>query len=220
MRKILGIAVVAVFLGAATAQAQGPAPSGFSLGARLGYGIPLGDADGGDPIGGVPPAAMTDLVSGQIPIQLDVTYRFNPNWQVGLYFQYGIAFPASSFCPTGASCSGSNVRFGAEAMYTFPSQGFSPWLGLGLGFEWQNLFASAGGVSADFQVSGFEYLIFQAGGDWHVSPNFKMGPFLSFSFGSYDSLKVTALGVTQSGSIANTTTHEWLQLGLKGTFDL
>lgn len=216
MRKILGIAVVAVLLGAGTAQAQYPAASGFSLGARLGYGIPLGDADGGDPIGGIPPAKMTDLVDGQIPIQLDATYRFNPNWQLGLYFQYGIALVANNFCPTGASCSGSNVRFGGEVIYTVPSPGFSPWFGVGLGFEWQNLSASAGGVTVDFQVSGFEFLILQLGGDWQVSPGFKMGPFLSFSFGSYDSIKVGGL----SGDVANTTTHEWLQLGLKGTFDL
>lgn len=215
MRKILGIAVVVALLAASTAQAQAPSASGFSLGARVGYGIPLGDADGGDPFSGTPPAAMTDLVSGMIPLQLDVTYRFNPNWQLGLYFQYGIAFAASNFCPTGASCSGSNVRFGAEAMYTFASQGFSPWVGLGLGFEWQNLTASAAGISVDFQVSGFEYLNIQLGGDWKLSPTFKMGPFVSFSLGSYDNVSAAGL----SGSIANTTTHEWLQLGLKGTFD-
>ena len=214
MRKLLGIAVVTALFAAGSARA-GP-ESGFSLGARLGYGIPIGDADGGDPLGGVPAAKMTDLVSGQIPIQLDATYRFDRNWQFGLYFQYGIAFASDTFCPAGVSCSASNVRFGAEAMYTFASEGFSPWLGVGIGYEWLNLTAEALGTSVDFQVSGFEYLNLQLGGDWKLSPTFKVGPFVSFSLASYDSLSVAGL----SGDIANTTTHEWLQFGLKGTFDL
>ncbi|HEU4386132.1 MAG TPA: hypothetical protein VFR85_21785 [Anaeromyxobacteraceae bacterium] len=219
MRKVIGVAIVVALLAVGTAQAQGAPASGISLGARVGYGIPIGDADGGDAL--TPPAAMSDLVSGQLPLQLDITYRFNPNWQLGLYFQYGIAFASNTFCPSGVSCSGSDIRLGGEVMYTFASPGFSPWIGLGLGYEWLNLSAEAGGVSADFQVSGFEFLNLQVGGDWRLSPNFKMGPFVAFSIASYDSISVTVPGAgTVSGDIANTTTHEWLQFGLKGTFDL
>ena len=212
MRKVLGVVIVVALLAAGTAQAQGTPASGISLAARVGYGIPMGDADA--------TISQSDTVSGMVPLQLDATYRFNPNWQFGLYFQYGFATIGDLFCTSGGalvgvSCSGSNVRFGAEVMYTFASQGFSPWIGLGLGYEWQNVTAEAGGVSVDVQLSGFEYLNLQLGGDWRLSPNFKMGPFVSFSFASYDS--ISAAGV--SGSIASTATHEWLQLGLKGTFD-
>ncbi len=209
MRKIIGFAVVFLLLTAGSARAD--QQSGFSLGARIGYGIPVGDADAS--------ITQSDLVSGMVPLQLDATYRFNPNWQLGLYFQYGFATIGNVFCQTAdpnASCTGSNVRFGAEAMYTFASDGFSPWIGLGLGFEWQNVTATLGGVSVDVQISGFEYLNLQLGGDWKLSPAFKLGPFVSFSLASYDT--ISAAGV--SASIASTKTHEWLQLGVKGTFDL
>lgn len=210
MRKILGMAVIAATLAAGTAQAQAPAVSGFSLGARVGYGIPMGDADA--------TFTQSDLVSGMVPLQLDVGYRFNPSWQLGLYFQYGFASVADAYCVglQGAnSCSGSNVRFGAQVLYTFAGEGFSPWIGLGLGFEWQNITLDYGILTADAQLSGFEFLILQVGGDWKVSPTFKMGPFVSFSLGSYDTYSLAGV----SGSIASTGTHEWLQLGLKGSFD-
>ncbi len=221
MRKVLGIAVVAVLFAAGTAQAQGPAASGFSLGARVGYGIPMGDADGGDPATGVPATKMSDLFSGQFPLQLDAMYRFDRSWSVGLYFQYGIASVADTTCVSGLSCSASDLRFGAQVHYRFDSQGFIPWVGLGIGGEWSSVTLKGPGGTADIKPSGFEFLNLQLGGDWLLSPNFRLGPYVQFSLAQYDTLEVTVPGFPSvSGSIANKTTHEWLQFGLKGTFDL
>lgn len=214
MRKILGFAVVAAFLAAGTARAQGP--SGFSLGLRLGYGIPMGDFDGGDPATGIPSTALSDVLSGQVPLQIDAMYRFDPNWSLGLYLQYGFASVSSNFCGTGYSCSASDVRFGVQVHYRFTSQGFVPWVGLGLGGEWSSITIEGGGLSFDVKASGFEYVNLQVGGDWLLSPAFRLGPYAQLSLAQYSTLE--ALGV--SGSITNKTMHEWLQLGLKGTFDL
>lgn len=215
MRKILGFAVVAALLAAGTARAQGP--SGFSLGLRLGYGIPMGDFDGGDPtaVPPIPSTALGDVLSGQVPLQIDAMYRFDPNWSLGLYFQYGFASVSNNFCGTGFSCSASDTRFGAQVHYRFASQGFVPWVGLGLGGEWTTITVESGGVSADVKANGFEFVNLQVGGDWFLSPAFRLGPYAQLSLAQFSTLEF--LGV--SGTL-NKTTHEWLQIGLKGTFDL
>lgn len=214
MRKILGFAVVAAFLTAGTARAQGP--SGISLGLRLGYGIPMGDFDGGDPATATPSTALGDVLSGQVPLQIDAMYRFDPNWSLGLYFQYGFASVSNNFCGTGYSCSASDTRFGVQVHYRFTSQGFVPWVGLGLGGEWSTITVEAGGISADIKASGFEYVNLQVGGDFFLSPAFRLGPYAQISFAQYDTISAAGF----SFSVANKTMHEWLQIGLKGTFDL
>lgn len=215
MRTIAGIAVAVVLFASGTAQAQAPAASGFSLGARLGYGIPLGSADGGDPAAGIPSTSLSDVFSGQVPLQLDAMYRLDKNWSLGLYLQYGFAFVASATCPSGISCSAHDIRFGGQVQYRFDAQGFMPWVGVGIGGEWGTITGSSGGVSADIDISGFEFANLQVGGDWLVSPMFRAGPFLQMTFAQYDSYK--ALG--QTITLPNKTLHEWLQLGVKGTFD-
>ncbi len=208
MRKILGLAVVAAFLAAGTARAQGP--SGFSLGVRLGYGVPMGDFDGGDPAAGFAATPMSDMLSGQVPLQVDAMYRFDPNWSLGLYFQYGFASVASATCG-GLSCSGSDTRFGAQLHYRFTSPGFVPWVGLGFGGEWSTITVSG----IDLNASGFEFVNLQIGGDWLLSPAFRLGPYVQLSFSQFSTVEVLGF----SGTL-NKSTHEWLQFGLKGTFDL
>jgi hypothetical protein len=216
MRTIAGIAVAVALSVSSTARAQVPAASGFSLGARLGFGIPMGDADGGDAAAAVPSTRLSDIFSGQLPLQIDAMYRIDPHWSLGLYFQYGFAFVASATCPSGVSCTASDIRFGGQVQYRFDSQGFVPWVGLGIGGEWGTITGSSGGVSADIDISGFEFANFQVGGDWLVSPMFRVGPYLQLTLAQYDTYK--ALG--QTISLPDKTMHEWLQIGVKGTFDL
>ncbi len=211
MRKILGAAVLFTLLAAGSARAD--AQSGLSLGLRVGYGVAMGEADSGE--------NLSDFYSGQVPLQVDAMYRFDKNWSFGLYFQYGFAFISSTICPSGSgvSCSGTDTRLGAQVHYRFDSQGFIPWVGLGIGYEWSSISASAGGASVDIvKLDGFEYLNLQIGGDWLVSPNFRLGPYLQFTLAQYENAQIPVLGL--SGSIASTAMHEWLQFGVKGTFDL
>ncbi len=223
MRKILGVAVVVALLAAGTAQAQGPAASGFSLGARVGYGIPMGDADGGDALAGIPAVKLSDVVDGQIPLQVDAMYRFDRNWSIGLYFQYGFAFVSDTYCPpsTGLSCSASNLRFGGQVHYRFDGQGFLPWIGLGIGGEWGTVTGEVLGFSGTIlEVSGIEFANLQVGGDWVISPNFRLGPYVQLSFAQYDTVKQIDVNLQLVPVLVSKTTHEWLQFGVKGTFDL
>jgi hypothetical protein len=95
--------------GSAAPKAEGPKESGLEFGARLGYGIPLGDA--------AKDSKLSDTYSGMVPIWLDVGYRIIPQVYVGAYGHFAPAFTADKGCPKPASCSGNDIRFGANVHY-------------------------------------------------------------------------------------------------------
>ncbi len=195
---------------------------GFSLGARLGYGIPLGSLQQND--------NLSDETSGMLPIWIDAGYLFTPNIFVGLYFQYGFAFISNNAfggmaCSmSGVSCSGHDIRLGGEFHYHILPQGpFDPWVGAGIGYEWASESASVMNVSASQSVDGFEFFNLQAGGDYKVSPTFGVGPFLAFTFAQFSNYNQDTSqigGAMTSGSITNKTLHEWLMIGARAVFDI
>ena len=222
MRTMLGFAIVAAFLAAGTAQAQYPAASGASLGVRLGYGVPMGDADAGSAVLGYASQPLGDVVDGMVPLQLEAMYRFDRNWSLGLYLQYGFASVSSTTCPasSGYSCSGRDTRFGVQMHYRFDAQGFVPWVGLGIGGEWISVSAEGFGFSGDiYEASGFEYLNLQLGGDWLLSPFFRLGPYVQLSLAQYDTVRAIGTSGFLETIPVDKAMHEWLQFGLKGTFD-
>lgn len=206
-------------------------PRGVELGLRTGYAIPLGQASGSGSatVNGVTVttqgADLSQSISGHLPIWFDAGYRL-PNLYVGAYLQYGIAFipsqAAGGTCGmSGVSCSGSDVMFGANAHYhILPAATFDPWVGAGIGYEWINVNASEGGVSGGEQVKGFQFFNLQAGGDYKVSPDFGLGPFVIFGVGQLDSFSNSGAAGNASGSIPNQAMHEWLTFGIRGEYDI
>jgi hypothetical protein len=199
---------------------QGP-----QFGVRTGYGLPLGAA------ADEPNGEMSQLFSGLLPIWIDLGYRFSPSVYAGMFFQYGVAFIAkdsaelSQGCSqSGVSCSGSNIRFGPNLHYhILPAADFDPWIGIGMGFEFANLFVSRAGNSAAVSFEGMEFLDFQLGGDFKVTPAFGLGPFVSVSLGQYSTGSATMSGTVRgsvSGEISNKALHEWLTFGLRGVYNL
>jgi hypothetical protein len=202
MRKLL--IVLAALAIPAVSHAQG----GFTLGLRLGYGMPGGDV--------FKDASMSDLSGGQIPFQLDAMYRINPEIAVGGYFSYGfggVAGAAKDICDaTGEDCSTSTLRVGLQGTYTFTMvQKFVPWVGLGTGYEALSVTASAGGASATTDYTGWEYINLQVGGDYKVSPLFAIGPYIQYAMGQYSNV--------ESQSITEKGTHSWFNIGVRGKFD-
>lgn len=215
-RPRLGTAALVVLASAAvlasgTALAQapaspaGPSPSGFTIGARAGYGIPVGEAMSGVSLG--------DLASGQVPLQLDAFWRLDPSWRLGVYAQYGFATLAAASCPVGADCSGQNLRFGVQAAYAFDAAG--PWVGAGLGVEWQTATVSTAGVENQLRLFGLELLNLQAGWDFRPGGALSLGPFAAFALGQYRT--ATSGGVSENLDAA---LHGWVQIGVRGSFDL
>jgi hypothetical protein len=195
---------------ATTAPAAGASVTdqpGVTLGARLGYAIPIGSL--------AQNLNLSNGISGGIPIVLEGAYRINRNISVGLYGQY--AYMVTKNCDVGASCSATDYRVGIEGVYNF-RQGstFDPWFGLGVGYEWLSLDESGGGLNGSATFSGWELATLQVGGDFAVAPQVDVGPFISFSIGKYGSASMSG----QSVDIPDTAYHQWLQLGVRGTFNL
>jgi opacity protein-like surface antigen len=199
----------------AAAPAAAPAKEGgVELGLRVGYGLPLGDA--------VKDGKLSDGFSGQVPIWLDVGYRINKNIYAGVYFAYGFAFlNKDKACPGGADCSASDMRFGVNAHYhIMPDQAFDPWVGIGIGYEIAGLKASAGGQEFKATYSGLEFVNLQVGGDYKVSPQLAVGPFVALSIAQYSSYKTDPELPGADSTIKDKAIHEWLTIGVKGTFGL
>ena len=79
-------------------------------------------------------------------------------------------------------------------------------MGIGTGYEWLNVYRGA-----SLRAGGLE-LNLQTGGDFRVSPGFGLGPYLCFSVSRFTDVTPQA--------VAEKTTHGWVQVGVKGTFDL
>jgi hypothetical protein len=197
------------------------AQTGFEAGARLGYGIAMGKADADD--------NLSDTVSGQVPIWLDVGYRPIEALMVGLFFQYGFGILGSELddCDIAdASCSASDIRLGVQGHFHLrPREQLDPWLGLGIGYEWLTLSQEARGTEISGTASGFEFLNLQVGLDIRVLEHFVVGPFLSFSLGQFSSSSAECsgnCGLISSGSVSGDIDdkglHQWLLIGARGAY--
>lgn len=210
-KLLLAAAAVAVLAGPVRSEAQ------VGIGARIGYAFGVGDV-GGDPSGTL---KMSDWISGQIPLQLDVMFHVIPGLSVGPYVSYGFGRVGGELknqvCDmTGVDCSSSDVRLGVQATYTLPPP-LPFWVGAGIGYEWSKLTAEGGGESIDVKFRGWEVLNLQGGLDFLASPLLRVGPFMMLSLGRYDHGSASGFG---GGSIETKKMHEWIEIGVRGMFDL
>jgi hypothetical protein len=179
-------------------------------GARIGYAIASGSAAQG--------SAMSDGLKSQIPLEIEGGYTVLSKLKVGAYFSYGPG-QVGSICE-GASCSASVTRLGVEALWTFDRVlAFRPWAGAGAGYEWAQYKATSGSDTLKLTYGGLEILNLQAGADFAVSSNFAVGPFASFGFGRYSTLKVESPLGNSTGGVPTETTHTWISLGARGVWD-
>jgi Outer membrane protein beta-barrel domain len=208
MRKLLMLGSLMALLVPTASHAQ------FQVGARLGFAPVMGNE--------AKDAPMSDGIKSQIPIQIEGAYKLTRDAAVGAYVSYGLGQLSSDFCPSGATCSSSDVRVGLQALYTFNQvkAPLVPWAGIGLGYELANFKAEAGGVKVEGSDGGYE-LNLQLGGDYSVNEKFAVGPYVMLSVGQYQSAEVKVNGATiASGSIDEKATHEWFGFGVRGKFDL
>lgn len=176
------------------------------VGVRSGYALPLGDYDA--------TSRMSDLVTGQIPIQLDAGWRFR-RLTLGGYASYGFGSVAGAMkdqCDAANQrCSSTSLRIGGQIAYSFaqPYEPLDPWIAVGIGYE---------GITVKRYTSetrnGSEWAILQGGLDWRLSTATSVGAFASLSFGTYTDVS----GGSQPGVITNRGVHEWVTLGLRGSF--
>jgi hypothetical protein len=221
------VVVASTFMAASGIAAAGGPHAGVEIGARTGYAFSAGNT------GAVPNGndnSLGDFVGGQLPLWLDAGYRLNPSFYVGGFFQYGFGFvndDQQQGCRNAnVNCSASDIRLGLMGRYhPAPTWLFSPWLGLGAGYEWGTFSVRQsvlGNTSTDSSWSGFEFANLQAGADYQVSRLFALAPFISFSIGQFRSTSVTTSNgtttTTTDQDLAKTSFHEWFLIGARVAF--
>jgi hypothetical protein len=177
------------------------------VGARGAYAMPFGSKDG--------TATMRDTVSPQVFPEVDAGYRFK-RLTLSAYVSYGFGSVSGALkdncAAAGQSCSSTSLRIGGLLSYAFvrPGDRVEPWLAAGLGYEDMTVkrLSSA-------WVRGSEVFV-QGGADWRAGEAFTVGPYASLSVGAYTD---AVGGGVQSGTIQDQRFHEWVTLGIRGTFE-
>jgi opacity protein-like surface antigen len=184
--------------------------SGVSVGIRVGYAIPVGEAASG--------VAMSDSYSSQLPFVLDLGYRFNPNFYFGLIVDGALLTVADQACPESASCSGFGSRVGLNAQYRFIPRGpIDPWVGAGLGVELLSQTISLGGVDEELTFFGLELIQLQGGADFMATLQLRVGLYGRISVAQYLNSR---LNHEDAKSIESKALHSWLEVGLRFAYDL
>ena len=207
-----------VMISKAPSRSSAPrANRGFQLAFRTGYAQAFGN------ITNVPGDTMGSVYSGQMPLILDVGGKLSRHWFLGAYTGIGLGSAGGGLgedCrAAAATCVGVSFRLGALAEYNFlPSRRVNPWLGFGMGLEYNGLFLSGRDWSGSISAIGVEIVSLLAGFDVRLSPGFGVGPFVAFSFGTYVSTSVDDNGAVTRQTITNPGWHEWFMLGVRMTF--
>ena len=221
MRKaVIALAALAVLAAPAAPRAEekaeGHGDVGLKLGVGLGYGIPFGDA--------TQDHALSGIYAGEIPVELELSYKFTHAISAGVYagYGYGLVSTSGEYRP-GVKASDvvesiATWRFGVQGEYEFGKMGSAlPWAGLRIGYVTESISLKNGGGTA--KATGWEYLTLMGGADFEIAKAFAVGPFLALSFGQYTTEQVPG---ESSASIPSgeRTIHEWLTIGVRATFDV
>jgi hypothetical protein len=200
-----------------------PVESGVSVGFRIGYALPYGNATGGAN------GNLSYGANGQIPFWFDAGYLVNPYLYLGAHFSYGIVLVPDSFgdnvCSESAvSCTGGDVRVGADLQWRFLGPNvFQPWIGLSfLGYEriHGTLSNANTGASATQAFDGIEWVTPQVGFDYKIVPAISAGLFAGISFSQYLGTSVIAEGEIQQTSMVGNPLHGWVFMGGRVNYDL
>lgn len=201
----------ALLLAALLLPASARAGPGAAL--RLAYAPAIGDVADAVP--------MSDAMRSQVPLQLDLLWREGP-LSAGAYASWGLGQVAGATCGSGASCSASGIRVGAEALYAFApfgQAGIVPWAGLGLGWEWATRRRERLGSEVSWTWSGWE-LALQGGAEWPLAGRFAVGPFAQLAIGRYARVALDTPEESASAGIGDGATHAFLHVGVRGRIDL
>lgn len=204
---------------------EGERSSGFEHGLRLGVSLPVGQTDEGNPLRS---GDLSGVVALRVPIWLDIGYRLNPSWWVGLAPELGLG-PEGSDCDDDHRCEWSDLRLSAQAIYSIsPNSSSDPWIGAGLG--WESLRGSvtltATDPSSDQEVAlrlrevlQGPQIFAQGGMRFDLGESLKVGPYLSASAGMFllDEFDCPEAAGCPADGIEEHKLHAWFGLGVRGT---
>jgi hypothetical protein len=206
----------------------------FEGGARLGYAVASGDYASGNQITSASTDALLPGISGGAMFTLDIGLRMARYVYVGGFFSYS---PQSTSCLQAAagsnvSCEAHDILAGIDAqVHMLPRGTVDPWVGLGVGHEWLTVSVTGSNSSGSEQASqtfeGWNYAHLLAGVDFHAGKGVGLGPYLEVTSGSFGSQSVSATAssggssntASQSGDIGSTSSHQWVSVGVRGTYE-
>jgi hypothetical protein len=189
---------------------EGEGAERFKLGVGVGYSLPFGDARKveGESV------ALSDVYSGEAPVELEFTYKLTHAISAGVYAGYGYGMVASK--SSDALSSITSWRLGVQGEYEFAKVGPAiPFAAVRIGYVTETLEGKDGVGSGS--ASGWEYLTLIGGADFEVAKGFAVGPFVSLALGQYTTEKSPG-GESESIPSGDRTMHEWLTIGVRGSF--
>ena len=207
-RFILAITVLACLILVSSIQAQ------VTVGLRGGYAFTGGKLSKTQ-------AALSDFVSGQIPITIEAGYRVLGRLIVGGYAEIGPTLLNSSFKNQGDS--GSDVgrlTAGVQALWNFmPQAVLQPWAGLGAGWDMMDITEDRGSAFPfrTYKYRGLEFARIQTGINYRVTGKLSIGPAIAIGIGRYSSGTVEELHNETKLSI-DPAVHEWVSFALRVSF--
>jgi hypothetical protein len=206
--SLLGIVGMCALSGSAFAQQTPPPRVGFQMAFRTGYSVPMGEVAKDE--------KMSDGVSGQVPIIVDIGGKVIPELFIGGYFGLGFGGTAGQLqeeCKaTDQTCVAVSAQLGIEAQYhILPAGSVNPWLGYGLGFESLAVSIPVDGATETRSLGGFQFARLSDGVDFRVNRGFGVGPFVEYSLGQYSSNHFRGRDI----DIPNKSGHQWLTFGVR-----
>jgi outer membrane protein W len=185
--------------------AGGPA-NAWEIGVGAGYSQGVGDIGNNSP-------TLTDVAHGGGEIQLNVGYRIDPHWLVGVYGT-GSKYTLGSGTPDGSDVWSATA--GVQANYHFlPDQEWDPWVGLGTGWRGHWISKPSGGTDIRH---GLEIARVQVGLDYRISPEFSVSPYVGASATMF--LTQELAQQTSWSNIGDPNVNIFFMGGIMGRFDI
>lgn len=192
-------------------------PMHLEIGARLGVARPFGNVETNSD------KPMSQQVEAAVPVTVEAGARFDGGVFVGGYASYAVTkvhseeTSSDAFCANGAtSCAAHDVRYGVELIRYLEGERSTTWIGVGTGIEKISLsYDSATPTHHEFSASGWEVLHAQAGVAWPVG-DLEVGPYALFSYCRYTSKESD--GKSKDVDDDEKAAHQWLAVGVRGTF--
>ena len=185
--------------------AGGASSNAWEIGLGVGYSQGVGDIGGNSP-------SLTDLTHGGGEVQLNLGYRINPNWLVGVYGTGG-KYSLGNVTPGNSDVWSATA--GVQANYhVLPGNAWDPWVGLGAG--WRGHWISKPGATDSRH--GLDLARLQVGVDYRVSPDFAVSPYV----GASATMFLTESLAQQSGfsNVHDPSVNFFFAGGLMGRFDI
>ena len=213
-------AIITLLLVVAAFVAPAAAGDGkFMLGLGAARGVPFGTAGDGWKLG--------ELTTLSATLDADASFLVSEHWQLGGYFSYGPVKVADEAKASLAALGFSSIsghrqqRVGVKVTYDVrPQARFSPWVGLGAGYEWTRYAAAKLSTGAETEVgmAGFAGAV-QLGGAYKVSRRLAVGPYVAFDLGRFrENVRWEEGGDDTSSDILEGATHQWVRFGVKMSY--